>query len=163
MFVTAREYPNKFESEGTISVIWVVDDGESMDIEGFKELWRLGESNKRDPEIESKKRPPIGKFGIGKLATYVLANELTHICKRGRKYFAITMNYALLENDPKIRNMKLELKELSSTEAEKILEPITEGNKISLMLFGRGASSTWTVAAMSSLKDMAKKIKSILI
>ena len=140
------------------AVIWVVDDGESMDIEGFKELWRIGESNKRDPEIESKKRPPIGKFGIGKLATYVLANELTHICKRGRKYFAITMNYALLENDPKIRNMKLELKELSSTEAEKILEPITEGNKISLMLFGRGASSTWTVAAMSSLKDMAKKI-----
>ncbi len=74
------------------ATIWVVDDGEAMDIKGFRELWLIGESGKRQPGRESSKRPPIGKFGIGKLATYVLAKHLTYVSKRGGRYFAITMD-----------------------------------------------------------------------
>jgi hypothetical protein len=36
-------------------------------------------SLKRELDVLPIGRPQIGKFGIGKLATYVLANRLTHI------------------------------------------------------------------------------------
>jgi HSP90 family molecular chaperone len=58
------------------AVIWVVDDGIGMDAEGLLDLWQIASSKKRIPGNESSERPPIGKFGIGKLATYVLARQL---------------------------------------------------------------------------------------
>ena len=85
------------------ATIWVIDDGESMDVAGFEDLWRIGETNKRAPGRQSKKRPPIGKFGIGKLATYVLARELTYMCKKGGKYRAVTMDFGELEDKPEKR------------------------------------------------------------
>ncbi|OYU71972.1 MAG: hypothetical protein CFE32_25100, partial [Alphaproteobacteria bacterium PA3] len=60
--------------------IWILDDGISMDVNGFKDLWSVAKSNKRNPGYPAKRRP-IGKFGVGKLATYLLANELTYVCK----------------------------------------------------------------------------------
>ena len=62
------------------------DDGEGMDEEGLKRHWLIGISNKRRLAALPRGRPQIGKFGIGKLATYVLANRLTHISKHGGKY-----------------------------------------------------------------------------
>lgn len=51
----------------------VIDDGVSMDLDGLRELWQVGVSPKRPgggTEVVHAGRPPIGKFGIGKLATY---------------------------------------------------------------------------------------------
>src|SRR5207249_1157109 len=62
----------------------VLDDGVSMDLDGIRELWQVGVSPKRPSdgtEVVHAGRPPIGKFGIGKLATYVLAEKLTYLCK----------------------------------------------------------------------------------
>src|SRR5512137_3023335 len=57
------------------AAIVVIDDGVGMDEAGLKEHWLIGVSNKRDPSRSPPKgRAQIGKFGIGKLATYVLAN-----------------------------------------------------------------------------------------
>lgn len=72
----------------------VVDDGESMDYKGLEELWHLGRSPKRaggpgGGERIIRGRRPIGKFGIGKLATYVLARQLTYVCRQGDKYLAV--------------------------------------------------------------------------
>ena len=55
------------------SILWVADNGSSMDKDGLKQFWKIGESNKRINE--SQERLQIGKFGIGKLATYVLTNK----------------------------------------------------------------------------------------
>jgi len=68
------------------STIVVLDDGVSMDVAGLKELWQIGESPKRDGGPKGGERVvdgrlPIGKFGIGKLATFVLATKLTYICR----------------------------------------------------------------------------------
>src|SRR5438876_10127581 len=68
--------------------IVVVDDGEGMDAGGLKEHWLIGKSYKRDLTELPRGRSQIGKFGIGKLATYVLANRLTHVSKKGGKYFS---------------------------------------------------------------------------
>ena len=75
-------------------IIWVIDDGTSMDLDGLVDLWRIASSKKRLPGKESAERPPVGKFGIGKLATYVLSRHLTHICFAGGVYRAITMDFS---------------------------------------------------------------------
>ncbi|MXX53055.1 MAG: hypothetical protein F4Z35_03680, partial [Dehalococcoidia bacterium] len=59
--------------------IWVLDNGTSMDVAGLETLWTITSDHKR--RAENPKRPQIGKFGIGKLATYILASEITFICK----------------------------------------------------------------------------------
>lgn len=60
--------------------LWVLDNGRSMDQAGLEQLWSVGDSLKRDgPDDED--RPAIGKFGIGKLATYLLAKRIAYLCK----------------------------------------------------------------------------------
>ena len=61
------------------SIMWVCDNGTSMNSEELKQFWAIGRSHKKD--ITESERMPIGKFGIGKLATYILAQNLTIICK----------------------------------------------------------------------------------
>ena len=75
------------------ALIAVVDDGESMDKTGLQQHWIIGVSKKRALARLPKHRKQIGKFGIGKLAAFVLASKLTHVCKRGSKFFAVTMDY----------------------------------------------------------------------
>ena len=58
----------------------VFDNGTSMDEAGLRELWHIAFSPK-EGQTTAHGRPLIGKFGIGKLATYVLADKLTYICK----------------------------------------------------------------------------------
>lgn len=62
------------------AALWVLDNGRSMDQAGLEQLWAVGDSPKRTGP-ENQDRPPIGKFGIGKLATYLLANRLAYLCK----------------------------------------------------------------------------------
>ena len=59
--------------------LWVIDNGHGMDVEGFHQLWRVAESNKVQVQTLANGRAPIGQFGIGKLAAYVLAWKLTHL------------------------------------------------------------------------------------
>ena len=76
------------------ATIVVIDNGIGMDNDGLKKHWIIGVSDKRQPNRSNpKNRKQIGKFGIGKLATYVLANNLTHISKVGDKYYATSMDY----------------------------------------------------------------------
>ncbi len=59
------------------ATIAVIDDGEGMNAMGLEQLWQIGASQKRELTSPPLNRTQIGKFGIGKLATYVLAHELT--------------------------------------------------------------------------------------
>ena len=86
--------PNLHDQNATISVI---DDGEGMDRDGLKRHWLIGISNKRKLPALPRGRQQIGKFGIGKLATYVLANRLTHISKRGTKYYSTSMDFGKID------------------------------------------------------------------
>src|SRR5262249_16021784 len=66
--------------QDTNATMCVLDNGASMDADGLRLLWRIAFSPKSNMGAQYG-RPLIGKFGIGKLATYVLANKLTYICK----------------------------------------------------------------------------------
>lgn len=150
------------------STIAVIDDGEGMDEKGFVQHWLIGASNKRDSKVRLHGREQIGKFGIGKLATFVLAYRLSHLSKRNGRYFATTMDYTAIPPAGKKHGVvakkpvKIKLRELAEPEARLALDPWLNGAKEgfkALKLFGRGASTSWTVAIMSHLKPMADEIQ----
>ncbi len=145
------------------AVIWVIDDGISMDADGLFDLWRIASSRKRLPGYESKDRPPIGRFGIGKLATYVLARQLTYVCKYNGEYRAVTMDYSKITPTAEVdtQTERLPVRRLTEEEAISLLAAIYHRDDEAteaIPLFGSSASSSWTVAAMSDLKSLAQKL-----
>src|ERR1700736_87417 len=75
--------------------IAVLDDGEGMDEKGLRAHWLIGVSDKRRVNTKLPKgRAQIGKFGIGKLATFVLANRFTHVTKRNSRFFSTSIDYS---------------------------------------------------------------------
>lgn len=152
--------PNLDSPDATVVVI---DDGESMDGEGLGILWKIGYSPKRGKDEKAKGRLPIGKFGIGKLATWVLARELTHVCKRGNQYLAVTMFYERIDQKKATEhsNLNLDVRELTETEAKDALAFLEDRDVThkQIALFGKRASPTWTVAILSNLKPMVSDLK----
>jgi len=157
--------PDMHDPKATITVI---DDGEGMNGEGLKKHWIIGESTRRSG-TGSSTRKPIGKFGIGKLSTYVLASKLTHISKFGDTYYAATMDYTNLtasaaDDSRGVFNeqiIPIPLRTLTEEQARDAIRPWAEGDKEgykAIRLFGTNAYPSWTVAIMSGLKDMGKKI-----
>lgn len=149
------------------ATIIVVDDGQSMNQEGLRQHWLIGVSNKRDLMNPPLGRKQIGKFGIGKLATFVLANSFTHICKKDGRYFAATMDYNQIPHGKssdigQAESMELPLRELSEEEARDSLPVSLKGKTtghLAIPLFGPNAAETWTVALLSDLKGMARELK----
>ena len=78
----AKECRISVPTQTQTNFVAVYDDGDGMDYQGLVDLWQIGHSNKRDKETEIEQRSQrkqIGKFGIGKLASYTIANQLTYI------------------------------------------------------------------------------------
>ena len=155
---------NLHDQDATITVF---DDGEGMAQEGLKRHWLIGISNKRKLSALPRGRQQIGKFGIGKLATYVLANRLTHISKCGGKYYSTSMDYRTIDRrvdqqiEPK-SPIELALRELTEKQARQAVEPWTETaafKTAETLLFGQGSPESWTLSVMSSLKPKVHEIK----
>ncbi len=141
------------------SIMWVCDNGNSMNKDELKDFWKIGESSKKNT-VEAE-RMPIGKFGIGKLATYILAQNLTVICKSNEgKYYGTVMNYGNISDSN--AEILLDEKELTETETKRILTPIIKekgSNMTSFELWGDSCEKTWTMVIMSKLKPKANEIK----
>jgi len=75
--------------------IVVFDNGSGMDEAGLIDLWHIGHSRKREAEIEARlARKQIGKFGIGKLATYTIAHKLTYVSKKTRDILSVSLDFS---------------------------------------------------------------------
>ena len=155
---------NLHDQDATIAVF---DDGDGMDQNGLKRHWLIGISNKRKLPSLPKGRQQIGKFGIGKLATYVLANRLTHISKCGGKYYSTSMDYRTIDRrvdqeiEPKAP-VRLALRELTETQAKQAVEPWTATpafKAAKTTLFGQRSPRSWTMSIMSALKPKVHEIK----
>jgi len=148
--------------------IVVIDDGEGMGVEGLKQHWLIGVSNKRSlGDKLPRGRQQIGQFGIGKLATYVLSERLTHISKHRGKYYSTSMDFSAIDRrvekeiEPKVP-IKIDLRELTEAQAKEAISTWTNTAAFrasGIALFGKGASPTWTVAIMSDLKRKVHEIK----
>lgn len=147
--------PSDLTVEG--AYICVCDNGEGLDPQELKDLWRIGESSKRNGNERDKKRLQIGQFGIGKLATYILARKLTYISKKNNRYILATMDYNLIKEDYK--SLFIDEREVDEKEAKNLLKLYVDEQIIKFMLFGKEAEETWTVSLMTELKPKASEIK----
>jgi hypothetical protein len=91
--------PGRFSPDHVI--VW--DDGTSMDLQGLKDLWVIAWSPKeregrvaRGPHGE---RDVIGKFGIGKIASYSVGDSMTHLCRRNDEFLLVTVDYRAVQSD----------------------------------------------------------------
>ena len=158
-----------------------------MDEEGLKQLWHIAFSPKRGKAVENG-RKIIGKFGIGKLATYALANKLTYICKAADgKIRRVTMDFGRLDEEQKnnpgqlLRQIPLKVYEACEDEVETALSAVYDGPVI-LDLIRKGVpgperdpaddefgaeptalqnapANTWTLVVLSGLKTTGQELK----
>ena len=82
-------------SDSSQDFVIVFDNGIGMDHDGLVDLWKIGQSNKRMEETQSKrKRKQIGKFGIGKLAAHAIADRLTYVTQNNQgNILSLTMDF----------------------------------------------------------------------
>ena len=183
-YVDIRISPDLNNQNATMCVL---DNGTSMDAEGLRQLWHIAFSPKKDTPLQNG-RQVIGKFGIGKLATYVLANNLTYICKASDGVIRrVTMNYGDIDRqtenaqDRLINELTLDLFEVDEIEVEKALQNVYGGDVIMNLIrngmprpesalgedeFGapkgfleRPTSGTWTLVVLSNLKPTGREMK----
>ena len=162
--------------------IWVLDNGTSMDIDGLETLWKITSDHKRS--LVNPKRPQIGKFGIGKLATYILASEITYICRASDgRIRSVPVNYRDIEELQGVwrpDDVPLTVREITENELKEILSTLENGAKI-LDIISKGVprqesphfldefhhpeppavdpSGNWTLVLLTSLRQTGKSIQ----
>jgi hypothetical protein len=169
------------------AAVWVLDNGESMDVQGLEKLWHVGTSTKRAADPPAGGRPQIGKFGIGKLATYILGHQLTYVCRaKDGKIRAVTMDYkridkAAAEGELHIDPLKLSVRELNRKALSDILKPLGVARTIMPLVeegvpvpkkkknrdneFGHPdvaptpLTGTWTLVIMTELKEAGQQMQ----
>jgi hypothetical protein len=173
------------------AAVWVLDDGESMDVEGLKGLWAVARSTKQ-PVSPTTQRRQIGKFGIGKLATYLLADELTYVCRAADGQIrAVTMDYRRITEHGEASRLdapavSLDVRLLDSEDLDDVLGPLDKDGRLRGLIAANLAvpdegddhdefhaaddqppqlpeEQTWTLAVMRSLKPAGKSMKSGII
>lgn len=149
---------------GDDRAIVVFDDGHGMDYEGLEALWHIGESPKRNLETSTKgDRKLIGKFGIGKLATYAIADRITYLSRQAGRILHVTCDYRSFKSDPEGAADAVPLKVNEVTDpkvfrSEKLFREICESVGVDADHLTNG-ESTWTLCVLESLKPKAADLK----
>lgn len=130
-FVDVYVAQNLSAPEATIAVL---DNGVSMDERGLRDLWHIAFSPKSG-QPEQHGRHVVGKFGIGKLSTYVLASRLTYICKAADGIIRrVTMNYENVDRaaapDRLLTDLLLDLYEVNEEDLEAAVGSIVAGDQL---------------------------------
>lgn len=147
------------------ATLLVVDDGESMTLDGLADLWKIGESRKRSETPPPGRKKPVGKFGIGKLATYVLAEKLTYLVHRDDEYLAVSMDYGRVSPSAELLdgvNLSLDVVRLTQDQALDAIKRALEGTAVeerAKLLAVLPRLDHWTAALLSTLKLTAREIK----
>jgi Histidine kinase-, DNA gyrase B-, and HSP90-like ATPase len=143
--------------------IAVFDNGTGLSANGMVDLWHVGRSNKRTEEVRIRTgRKQIGKFGIGKLATYTIANNLTYISKTSDGVLAASMDFTRFRSDPSggadqpIDIPVMKLANWDQLTGDELLHVVLSANAIS---GGDLAGTSWTLVLLEALKLKAAHIK----
>ncbi|MET8364131.1 ATP-binding protein [Micromonospora sp. NPDC005194] len=145
--------------------IWVVDDGESMDFGGLRDLWQIARSPKANRREQRGGRLPIGKFGIGKLATYVLARKLTYVACRSGEVLCVEMDFGKINPDQSAtsQSVTLDVVKLGDEALSDLMSSLRRnlgGDEVAARLLkSRAAGESWTAAVMDDAKPLASQIK----
>ena len=149
-------------AETITAPLWVIDNGNGMNSEEFFQLWRVAYSPKATVVPVEGQRPPIGQFGIGKLAAYVLAWRLTHISRSGDEIHLTSMNFRDLEGrhqEDSTSAFTLGLRRIDESAAKPILADVEARDPQAwAFMFGPHAAPTWTAAALSDFKALYDRL-----
>jgi len=153
--------PEAGDETGPHDPLWVIDDGHGMNVDGFRQLWRVADSTKNVPSAPGR-RAPIGQFGIGKLASYVLAWKLTHISRVDGRLLLTVMDFHKCTGRRQYDNaspVEITLREVDETTARSHLQEIAKRDPSAWkMMFGKDRSSSWTAAGLSDFKELYSKL-----
>lgn len=165
-------------------LVW--DNGLSMDPAGLQAMWQIARSPKdesfgkdRVNQAEGRRRAMIGKFGIGKLASYAVGHRISHVCRTADgRYLSVSVNYRLFAQDtsnhtagaaaaadraepekakagPAVEAAdpsKTPIRELDAAQAETMVrELLPTGAAVDVML----AQPHWTLAVIDDLKEVS--------
>ena len=141
--------------------LWVIDDGHGMDEAGFHKLWRIAHSDKADAPADAA-RPPIGQFGIGKLAAYVIARNLLHVSFVDDRLLLTEMNFRKVEEVQLDEGaVKVSLREIGDADARTLLADIRDRDPAAWQLmFGEDRLPHWTVAGLSDFRELYDRLVS---
>lgn len=139
-------------------IVW--DNGEAMDIEGLKQLWWIAKSPRaigdRIAERAGKTRKIIGKFGIGKLASYSVGQVISHVCRHEGEYYLVSIDYGRLsgsDNKPPVsaqNPVRAPVISLPKEDAIELLEALFHKRPPSMdYMLGQ---QSWTFAVIEKLK-----------
>lgn len=146
-------------------VIVVFDNGKGMDQVGLRDLWQIGRSNKRTDEIARRAhRKQIGKFGIGKLATYAIARHLTYLSKADGVVRGVSLDFDDLapgstgssSEDVNLAVMRID--DLVDLVDDETIGLVAERAGIDLAALPSSDLSSWTLAILEDLKPKALAI-----
>lgn len=145
--------------------IVVFDDGDGMGVNEFMTLWDVGLS----PKSHTRKqlaRKQIGKFGIGKLATYAVANRLTYISKTPTGIRTSSLNFNDLDGnlgeaskasrESKVSTPIRKVAKLSDLTKNETFQAACKAAAVDMQSLKTG---TWTLAILEDLKSKAKTIQ----
>ena len=140
-----------------LQAVLVYDDGMGMDADGMSDLWLVGRSGKREPAYQRRMaRKQIGKFGIGKLATYAIANNITYVSRTNDEVLAVSADFEQFRKDPNgIVPVKLNVTRIASW--DKLQEPgafrsACEGAGVKMDMLFRTAPASWTIGLLENMK-----------
>jgi hypothetical protein len=143
----------------------VYDDGIGMDKGGLEDLWHIGRSNKRSEEVEARaRRKQIGKFGIGKLATYAIANRITYVTRKSSEIRAVTLDFRKFSNEATGAQSPVTLTvrqvdDWSLLRDDANFEAICQASGVSREALFERERDTWTFCILEDLKEKVKKLR----
>lgn len=158
-----QERPEGAEMDGLIAVY---DDGTGMDLAGLRALWQVGNSPKKDlgDTFTPGGRRSIGKFGIGKLATYAVANRITYISAAKGEVLHVVCDFGLFKPDTNGSDVpvRLEVRKvedlpalLARSDFKAVLERLGIGpDKLDLAV-----NPDWTLCLLDNLKPKAADLQ----
>jgi hypothetical protein len=142
-------------------VVW--DDGDSMDVQGLHALWWIARSPKlggdRLVQKGERSRRMIGKFGIGKLASYAVGHRIAHLCRIGEQFLLVSVDYRevpkledALGRPAEDRRYRTPIVELTMDQARAYAESLFRRSSRTLsQMWDR---DHWTLAVIEDLKDV---------
>jgi hypothetical protein len=144
-------------------LIAVFDDGKGMTLQQLENLWHIGVSNK--PKITST-RKQIGKFGIGKLASYAVARRATYISKTIEGIHAVSIDFqafAEATNEVGIATpvtlILREIPDLDSLVRSRAFQAASGVLDTSPKKQELEKIPTWTFVVLEDLKEKAQQLK----
>ena len=138
--------------------IVVYDNGVGMTYEGLSDLWKVGRRKERDVSLfERMQRKQIGKCGIGKLATYAVANQVTYVTKADDQHLALTVNYRDFASggDAAVTKVALDVREVSLDSLWSEEGFRTAAEAIQVRMTELRDRSSWTIVILEDLKRRA--------